>query len=358
MGSDVELQPRSSSVVGHASIGGLSLVAALIAPAIGASRRGKSRKAFKYSSAWSDLAGRAPRACRRAGTRSLDGCLYTRANPRVNPMRLTATFHAPERARPIPPTPQPARRPRARRRTRAALVVGADPLARPAPPRADRRPPARSRRAFALPALRLPGQRRADRRYVDTLDFEHDEVFGIFNRRLELIAHGAPGPSRRATRCRGRAAASEFGVSVPAARRAAAASAGACSNTPCCTRATAACETIFIHALSENTAMLKLARDAGATVERDGSESEAWLKLPPDSFASHLDELLGDRAAELDYRLKEQARRPRARVAETDTCGTSETSGRCRAVVAACRVGDDFAGRSRTRDGRVSAVAR
>ena len=36
--------------------------------------------------------------------------------------------------------------------------------------------------------------------------------------------------------------------------------------------------------------MLKLARDAGATVERDGSESEAWLKLPPDSLASHLDE--------------------------------------------------------------------
>src|ERR1700754_4325571 len=25
-------------------------------------------------------------------------------------------------------------------------------------------------------------------RYIDTLDFEHDEVFGIFNRRLELIA--------------------------------------------------------------------------------------------------------------------------------------------------------------------------
>jgi hypothetical protein len=77
-------------------------------------------------------------------------------------------------------------------------------------------------------------------------------------------------------------------------------------------------ETIFIHALSENTAMLKLARDAGATVERDGSESEAWLKLPPDSFVSHLDEVLVDRAAELDYRLKQQARRP-DRVAESDT---------------------------------------
>ena len=89
-------------------------------------------------------------------------------------------------------------------------------------------------------------------------------------------------------------------------------------------RAIAACETIFIHALSENTAMLKLARDAGATVERDGSESEAWLKLPPDSFASHLDEVLVDRAAELDYRLKQQARRP-DHVAETVPRGTSET---------------------------------
>src|SRR5439155_26957549 len=57
------------------------------------------------------------------------------------------------------------------------------------------------------------------RRYVDTLDFEHDEVFGIFNRRLELIAlaHLA---HRDADAQRGRAAASEFGVSVlPKARR-------------------------------------------------------------------------------------------------------------------------------------------
>src|SRR5947208_568469 len=68
-------------------------------------------------------------------------------------------------------------------------------------------------------------------------------------------------------------------------------------------------QTIFIHALSENTAMLKLAKTAGAVVEREGSESEARLKLPPDSFASHLDELIGERAAELDYRLKLHAHR-------------------------------------------------
>jgi len=142
-------------------------------------------------------------------------------------------------------------------------------------------------------------------RYVDTLDFEHDEVFGIFNRRLELIAM-AHLAYRRADASRGRDASAEFGVSVmPLARRRGfgrrlfehamlhARNRGVVS--------------IFIHALSENTAMLKIARDAGATVHRDGPESEAWLALPPDSIASHLDEFLGERAAELDYRLKHHA---------------------------------------------------
>jgi GNAT superfamily N-acetyltransferase len=67
-------------------------------------------------------------------------------------------------------------------------------------------------------------------------------------------------------------------------------------------------ETLLIHALSENTAMLKIARNAGATVVREGSESDAWLKLPPDTLASHMGELVEHRAAELDYRLKVHAR--------------------------------------------------
>lgn len=142
-------------------------------------------------------------------------------------------------------------------------------------------------------------------RYVDTLDFEHDEVFGIFNRRLELIAM-AHLAYRQADAARGRAASAEFGVSVvPKARRRGfgrrlfehsmlhARNRGVVS--------------IFIHALSENIAMLRIARDAGATVERDGPECEAWLTLPPDSIASHLDEFWGERAAELDYRLKHHA---------------------------------------------------
>lgn len=146
------------------------------------------------------------------------------------------------------------------------------------------------------------------RSYVDTLDFEHDEVFGIFNRRLELIAlaHLA---HRDADAARGRAAASEFGVSVlPKARRR---GFGRRLFEHAMLHArNRHVETMFIHALSENTAMLKLARAAGATIEREGSESEAWLTLPRDSIASHLDELLGDRVAELDYRMKQHSHRP------------------------------------------------
>ena len=148
------------------------------------------------------------------------------------------------------------------------------------------------------------------RRYVDTIDFEQDEVFGIFNRRLELIA-AAHLAHRAADPARGREAASEFGVSVlPKARRRG--YGRRLFEHSMLHARNRGVQTIFIHALSENTAMLRLARNAGAIVERDGSESEAWLKLPPDSFGSHLDELIGEQAAELDYRLKMHSHRPGA----------------------------------------------
>jgi ribosomal protein S18 acetylase RimI-like enzyme len=164
-------------------------------------------------------------------------------------------------------------------------------------------------------------------RYVDTLDFEHDEVFGIFNRRLELIAM-AHLAHRTDHLLRGREAASEFGVSVlPKARRRG--FGRRLFDHAMLHARNRGVQAIFIHALSENTAMLKLARSAGATVERDGSESEAWLRLPPDSFASHLDEILGDRAAEIDYRLKQRARR-REPIEAPDADGSAEASAAAR----------------------------
>ena len=65
---------------------------------------------------------------------------------------------------------------------------------------------------------------------------------------------------------------------------------------------------LFIHALSENNAMLKIARHAGATVERFGSESDAYLQLPMPTLQSRMSESVDDQIALTDYRLKVQAK--------------------------------------------------
>jgi len=65
---------------------------------------------------------------------------------------------------------------------------------------------------------------------------------------------------------------------------------------------------LFVHALSENTAMLKIARHAGAVIERDGSESEAHLRLPPADFDSRVTELFNEHLALTDYHVKAQVK--------------------------------------------------
>ncbi len=138
-------------------------------------------------------------------------------------------------------------------------------------------------------------------RYVDGIDFERDEVFGIFNRRLQLIAlaHLAHlGASHEA----------EFGVSVSPKARGRGYGARLFDHAVLHAR-NRGVDTMVIHALSENTAMLRIARNAGATIDRAGTDSEARLRLPPDDVASHVSEIVEDGAAEIDYRLKAQARR-------------------------------------------------
>lgn len=142
-------------------------------------------------------------------------------------------------------------------------------------------------------------------RYVDGLDFDRDEVFGVFNRKLALIAlaHLAyPRPDQREG-----PTAAEFGGSVLPAARGRGYGARLFEHAMLHAR-NRGLDTMFIHALSENTTMLHIARRAGAVVQRDGSESEAFLKLPQETLASRMEQWVGDGAAELDYRLKQQAR--------------------------------------------------
>jgi ribosomal protein S18 acetylase RimI-like enzyme len=135
-------------------------------------------------------------------------------------------------------------------------------------------------------------------RYVDLLDFERDEVFGVFNRRLELIAqaHLASLPDAREA---------EFGVSVLPKARGRGYGARLFDHAVLHAR-NRGVDTLLVHVLSENTAMLRIARTAGASVEREGSESLARLRLPPDNLRSHLDAFIESSAAEVDYRLKAQ----------------------------------------------------
>jgi RimJ/RimL family protein N-acetyltransferase len=143
-------------------------------------------------------------------------------------------------------------------------------------------------------------------RYVDSIDFERDEVFGIHNRRLEVIglAHLAALPGGQEA---------EFGVSVSPAARGRGYGARLFDHAILHAR-NRGLDTLVIHALSENIAMLHIAAAAGAKVERSGGDSQARLRLPPDTIGSHLEALLEDGAAEIDYRLKREARRIATRI--------------------------------------------
>lgn len=142
-------------------------------------------------------------------------------------------------------------------------------------------------------------------RYAESLNFERDEVLGIFNRRLDLVAmaHLAYEP---APQLPGKPPMVEFGVSVLNRNRGRGFGARLFERAALHAR-NRSIDTMFIHALSENTAMLRIARNAGATVERDGPDSEAWLRLPPDSVSSHVGEAIERHAAELDFQLKRHA---------------------------------------------------
>jgi len=139
------------------------------------------------------------------------------------------------------------------------------------------------------------------RRYVERIAFERDEIFGVFNRRLELVAlaHLAYEPSVDLDPDRPSTA--EFGVSV--AVRARGRGYGARLFDHALLRARSRrVDTIVIHALSENVAMLKIVRKAGATIERTGVDAEAHLRLPPENFAA------GAAAQPLDDRFEHGAR--------------------------------------------------
>lgn len=145
--------------------------------------------------------------------------------------------------------------------------------------------------------------------YVDRLNFDRDEVFGIYNRHLALIAmaHLAYSDADHSK------ASAEFGVSVLPHVRGRGYGARLFERAVMHAR-NEGVRTMYVHVLSENAAMLKIARNAGAKVERDGAESEGHLVLPPATLDTHVTELFEEQLANANYQIKLQSRFIRERI--------------------------------------------
>ena len=132
--------------------------------------------------------------------------------------------------------------------------------------------------------------------YVASLDFDRDAVFGAFDDELALagVAHVAVSPDF-----------AELGVSVlPAAR-------GHGIGTALVERANLFARTHFIrelftHCLTENRAMMRIARKSGMKIVTEAGEADARLELPPAGLTAITRELMADRVALLDYAMKAQ----------------------------------------------------
>jgi RimJ/RimL family protein N-acetyltransferase len=139
--------------------------------------------------------------------------------------------------------------------------------------------------------------------YVAKLNFARDDIYGVFNRRLEIVsmAHLAFSVDPQWATC------AEFGVSVDLKMRGRGLGARMFDRAMTHAR-NEGVSLMFIHALSENTPMLKIARKAGARVERDGGESDAYLSLQPANLDSQMHEFLEEGLADLDFQIKTRAR--------------------------------------------------
>lgn len=130
--------------------------------------------------------------------------------------------------------------------------------------------------------------------YVDRIDFDIDTVFGIHDEDLRIIAAAHLAFSDDMA---------ELGVSVLAGHR------GKGLGSALFARAVDHARNrfhgrLFMHCLSENAAMMHIARKSGMSIVIDTGEADAFLKLPPADTASVAGEFVDQRLALFDYALK------------------------------------------------------
>lgn len=145
-------------------------------------------------------------------------------------------------------------------------------------------------------------------RYVQTLDFSRDTVFGVYDDNLALVGVGhlafAPRENNPVlSDATLKAQIAEFGVSVSSSAR------GRGVGSKLFERAAIHCrnedvDTLYMHCLSSNQTMIHIAKKAGMEIQRDYGEADAYLKLTPANPGSMLAEAVEEQFASLDYTLK------------------------------------------------------
>jgi GNAT superfamily N-acetyltransferase len=145
--------------------------------------------------------------------------------------------------------------------------------------------------------------------YVGKIDFAHDIVLGVYNRRFQLVGVGhlaflAAGAGSTATT---KERVAEFGVSVSKSAR------GQGVGSRLFERAAIHCrnrdiDTLYMQCLSSNRTMMHIAKKAGMQIKREYGEADAYLHLPPPSPGSVMREALEEQAALIDYAVKANAR--------------------------------------------------
>ena len=130
--------------------------------------------------------------------------------------------------------------------------------------------------------------------YVMGIDFDRDAVFGVLDDDLRVVgaAHLAHGGDY-----------AELGVSVLQSHRGLGIGAELLRRAHVHARNVGA-SALFMHCLTENSAMMHLARKQGMEIVAATGEADAWLKLPLADALSLTSEAAEQRIALVDYALK------------------------------------------------------
>ncbi|MBI4291707.1 MAG: GNAT family N-acetyltransferase [Betaproteobacteria bacterium] len=136
----------------------------------------------------------------------------------------------------------------------------------------------------------------AIRDYVARIDFDRDAAFGVFANNLSLrgVAHVAVSEG-----------VAELGVSVLQGHRRRGIGSALFERAAGFAR-NRFIRTLFMYCLTENTAMMRIARKSGMTIVTGGGEASAHLELAPLDAATIAAEFLQERVALFDYNLKAQ----------------------------------------------------